>query len=361
VEYTIAENHALNSSGVEVASLIEFSARIGQDPLLVQASSGNTSIKVANILWIKASGKWLARAKQEPIMVPVRLETARETLRTGGDISKIHVASGALRPSVETAMHAALPHRVVIHVHSINTIAWAVRKDAQAQLSRRLQGLHWQLIPYSASGIPLARQLESSLSRAPQTNIFVLANHGLVVCGDDFSDTEKILRDVEGRLKITPRKSPQGDDALSFVTARSADWCLPDCPELHALGADPAATRILRGGILFPCQAIFLGQNVRILPRSVPLSRYPDYSNGRSGARTFVVVDGAGVIIHRKISDSQRAILNGLVQVIQRTDEFAPIRYLSAAELTDLFSEDPHPYLVNMEGGTAPRGSVSSY
>ena len=37
------------------------SARVGNNPLLVQAGSGNTSIKLDGVLWIKASGKWLGR------------------------------------------------------------------------------------------------------------------------------------------------------------------------------------------------------------------------------------------------------------------------------------------------------------
>ena len=36
--------------------LVRLSARLGRDPLLVQASSGNTSIKLDGVLWIKASG-----------------------------------------------------------------------------------------------------------------------------------------------------------------------------------------------------------------------------------------------------------------------------------------------------------------
>src|SRR5256885_4911447 len=67
-----------------------------------------------------------------------------------------------LRPSIETAMHAVLRHRVVIHVHSINAIAWAIRVDGPGQLRERLAGLHWQWIPYTASGIPLARQIEKA-------------------------------------------------------------------------------------------------------------------------------------------------------------------------------------------------------
>jgi len=40
-----------------------------------------------------------------------------------------------------------LPHAVVIHVHSVNTIAWAIREDAPARLEELLHGMQWQWIP----------------------------------------------------------------------------------------------------------------------------------------------------------------------------------------------------------------------
>jgi rhamnose utilization protein RhaD (predicted bifunctional aldolase and dehydrogenase) len=46
---------------------------LGSDPRLVQAGSGNTSVKIDGVLWIKASGKWLAHATREEIFVPVDL------------------------------------------------------------------------------------------------------------------------------------------------------------------------------------------------------------------------------------------------------------------------------------------------
>ena len=140
----------------EVASLRELSVRVGSDPLLVQASNGNTSIKLDGILWIKASGKWLAHAMEEEVLVPVELAEVRESIQNGTEIAPRYALQDGLRPSIETAMHASLRHRVVIHVHSINTIAWAVRLDGAEQLRERLAGLHWQWIPYTASGIPLA-------------------------------------------------------------------------------------------------------------------------------------------------------------------------------------------------------------
>ena len=58
----------------EVMSLRDLSARVGSDPLLVQASNGNTSIKLDGVLWIKASGKWLARAfPKTTFSLPVEL------------------------------------------------------------------------------------------------------------------------------------------------------------------------------------------------------------------------------------------------------------------------------------------------
>ncbi|MEP6716895.1 MAG: class II aldolase/adducin family protein, partial [Terriglobia bacterium] len=119
------------STASEIDSLLDVSARIGGNPLLVQAATGNTSLKLDGVLWIKASGKWLARATQDDIMVPVDLAHTRERIarncNPAGDT--VVVRGQRLGTSVETAMHAVLPWRVVLHVHSVNVIAWAVLRD----------------------------------------------------------------------------------------------------------------------------------------------------------------------------------------------------------------------------------------
>jgi hypothetical protein len=60
---------------------------VGRDPLLVQAGTGNTSLKLKGVLWIKASGKCLARAKLEKIPVPIDLRAARRYLERNQDIA----------------------------------------------------------------------------------------------------------------------------------------------------------------------------------------------------------------------------------------------------------------------------------
>jgi rhamnose utilization protein RhaD (predicted bifunctional aldolase and dehydrogenase) len=108
-------------------ALRELSARLGGNPLLVQASGGNTSMKIDNALWIKASGKWLIHAEEDDFLVSVNLAEAKRCLRENTPIAETQTKSpGSLCASIETAMHVVLPHKVVVHVHSVNTIAWAV-------------------------------------------------------------------------------------------------------------------------------------------------------------------------------------------------------------------------------------------
>ena len=152
--------HAPVAVQAELQPLLEFTQRVGSDPLLTQASTGNSSVKLDGVLWIKASGRWMADALRDDILIPLDLAEVTECLRQGIDPAERYPCA-----SLETAMHAALPHRVVLHVHCVNTIAWAVRSDAPVQLRRRLDGLRWQWIPYVASGLPLSRTLSALSSR----------------------------------------------------------------------------------------------------------------------------------------------------------------------------------------------------
>lgn len=284
----------------DLTEFLELSARLGRDPLRVQASSGNTSIKLGGELWIKASGKWLAHAMDEAIMVPLNLREVRRGLRQGAESfcarSGSATGSNALQPSIETAMHAVLPHRIVIHTHSVSTIAWAVRADDAERLAERLEGLSWQCIPYTPSGLPLARAIEQAITAFPRTDVFVLANHGLVVCGDTCESAERLLGTVESCLEVTPRRSTMGDQKLK---------------------TDEVSLRILEAGILYPCQAIFLGQRLDL--------------------------------VEEHFSQTQLAVLNGLLEVARRIPEDAPVRYLSQAELADLLTVDAHAYKRNAE------------
>jgi len=326
----------------EMLFLRDLSARVGSDPMLVQASNGNTSVKVDGILWVKASGKWLAHATQEEMFVPLELAEVKEFIHKNAGIAPRFAPKNGLRPSIETAMHAVLRHRVVIHVHSINAITWAIRLDGPDQLKERLAGLNWQWIPYAPSGMQLAREIEKAVAKAPGTDVLILGNHGLVVCGYDCHTAEKLLCEVERRLAITPRRFPKPDTTVLAMIARFSRWQFPDNDSLHALGTDAVSRKILRGGVLYPCQATFLGPVMPLLSPAVVLSKFGERLNGKDRTPPFVAVERSGVMLNEKMSSSERATLIGLVQVTQRTEESARLRYLNKVEVTDLLSKGAH-------------------
>ena len=153
------------SGSAAPAELIAFSARLGCDETLVQGGGGNTSLKSGNDFWVKASGTWLAQAETRDVFVRLPLARVR-TLMAGADAEPALAALAGpdgLRPSIETSLHALLPHAVVAHVHSVNAIAWAVRPDAEQALARALEGLSWAWVPYRRPGLPLTDAIRAAV------------------------------------------------------------------------------------------------------------------------------------------------------------------------------------------------------
>jgi rhamnose utilization protein RhaD (predicted bifunctional aldolase and dehydrogenase) len=328
----------------EMMSLRDLSARVGSDPLLVQASNGNTSIKLDGVMWIKASGKWLARATEEDTFVPIELAEVKDSIRSEVEVSLRHPIKDTNSPSIETPMHAVLRHRVVIHVHSINAIAWAIRIDGPDRLQERLAGLNWRWIPYTASGIPLARRIEKAVADAPETDVLILGNHGLVVCGSDCRTAEKLLAEVERRIAIPPRRPPEPDAAVLETIARISGWQFPEVETLHALGTDSVTQKILGGGVLYPCQAIFLGRTMPLFPPAMLFSKFVDSFCGAEKAPPFIAVEKSGVMLNEKMSDAERATLIALAEVAQRTPESTQLRYLEDSEVEDVLGGGADSY-----------------
>lgn len=336
------KERSISTPPSELEALRELSARIGGNPLLAQASSGNTSIKLDDVLWIKASGKWLIQAEDDDFLVSVKLARANRCLEENIAIPETGTRSpGRLRPSIETAMHAILPHKVVIHVHSVNTIAWAVREDAPRQLSARLSGLPWQWIPYTLSGTFLASRIEHALSCFSQTSIFVLGNHGLVVCGSSCRSAEELLSEVERRLAIEPRPAPEPDYALLKQAASGSAWSIPVCAGVHALATDDISRRIHSGGVLYPCQAIFLC----------------GIGSGRGhGDQMLLTVSNHGVLASEHMTRAERETLIGLANVVQRIDASAPLRYLTTSEVRDVVNGESEAYRRSADISCHPKG-----
>ena len=325
-------------SQAELRLLRELTQRVGSNPLLAQASTGNTSLKLDGVLWIKASGRWMADAQQNEILIPLDLAEVHQCLQR--DLDPAERYPGA---SLETAMHALLPHAVVLHVHCVNTIAWAVRSDARVQLQQRLDGLRWCWVPYVESGLPLALAVGNALS-AGDADVFVLGNHGLVIGAENCRAAEQLLSEVGRRLAISPRKAHPADYTVLAEASAGSLWDLPDDDTVHALATDPVSRTVLAGGLLYPCQAIFSNSSTPTLFRSIACSDSPDQWASRYRSRPLLLIEGRGVLISRSMTSAECAMISGLAQVVQRIPASAPIRYLTDAEIANSSSAVAYRY-----------------
>ena len=273
------------------------------------------------------------RADHENVFLPINLELIRKCVRENLALPEhggcACPAQG--QPSVETAMHAVLPHRIVMHVHSVNSIAVAVRQDAEQFLHRQLVGMPWAWVPYAASGKPLAAAIDRAQRNHTDAQIFILGNHGLVIAGDSCSEVESLLECAEARLAVRPRAVPAKDEHSLREVAKRSEWVLPQSEQVHALGTDPVAQAILSAGVLYPCQAIFLhGSKPWVFPEQAETENCQ--VDPHRPAWPFLILQGKGVLVSQEMSDAEYETLVGLAEVVLRLVRCCPVRYLTTAE-----------------------------
>ncbi|MFZ5638014.1 MAG: class II aldolase/adducin family protein [Pseudomonadota bacterium] len=329
------------------SELVALSARLGGDPLLVQGGGGNTSFKRDDDFWIKASGTWLAHAGAQDIFVRLSLREARAAI-VGDDAENALTAlalAGGLRPSIETSLHALLPHAVVAHVHSVNAIAWAARTDAESALTRALQGEAWTWVPYRRPGLPLTDAIRDALDAATTTpDALLLGNHGLVVGGADCAEAEARLREIEARLAL-PARAPIAPDRARLAAANDLGWIAPDHALPHAIGTDPVVRAIALRGALYPDHVVFLGERaIRVDDRQSLSSALSATVRDGGATASFAVVPGAGLLHAPELGEGARAMLDCLAEVGLRCDSADALRYLALDEVAALIGWEAEAY-----------------
>ncbi len=328
---------------MELQALREVSGRVGRDITLVQGAGGNTSLKVDDVLWVKASGAWLAEADKRDIFVPVDLPGALRALEQG--IEKMPVADPAamLRPSIETSLHALLPHRVVLHVHAVNTIAWSACIGVENEIALRLQGLAWAQVPYRRPGLPLSQAVTQATAQR-QVDVLILGNHGLLVGADDCAAAEALVAEVERRLHL-PARPARGADLAALEAACSGTGYRPATEAAcHRLATDPRSLAVVTAGSLYPDHVVFLGRAIRALTEG---ERLADILAANEAAGlpppVALLVSGAGAIVRPDIQPGAEAMLICLALVAERLPD-AKIRYLPPEEELALLDWDAEKY-----------------
>ncbi len=334
------------------ADLLAVSERIGRDPAQIQGPGGNTSLKRGGAMLVKASGTWLADAKTDDIMVPV------DAARLSAAISASDPAAadgmgfvpdgenpGGLRPSIETSLHAVIPWPVVLHSHSVSTIAVAVRADAEAIVAEKLADFGAVFVPYAKPGLDLTRTILTRLQ--PDTRVLVLGNHGLIVGAETVREAERLLYEVSRRL----------DPGIGAPSA--GNWS-PDIPgwqavshgPTQAIAQDPARLALARGTTLYPDHLIFLGLGVEIArDGEAPTETIARASGG--APRKLIIVPGKGAMIPADASPSMLALVACFGDVIQRIDPGATLSRLTPVQEADLLDWDAEKYRQALEAQRA--------
>ncbi len=329
-----------------VPAFLSLSARLGRDPALIQASGGNTSCKVGDRLWIKASGKLLAAAETEAIFVAVRLDGVRNAISAGSPdpASGCVVGNPVLRPSIETSLHAVMPHRFVFHLHSVNVLAWAVRADGRERVAERLEGLKWAWVPYARPGLPLTWAAAGAAHLGP--DILVLGNHGVVIGGADCAEIESRIADIERRLE-QPAPTPASTAPTTVLADRHdvARFRLPADPGIHVLGRDPMVLALAERGALYPDHVVFLGPVMDVARTPDQAGQVADeYRDVMGEFPPCILVAGHGVLLDRSPRFGVEAMLRCLADVLSRVPSDARLRYLTDAEVGELVDWDAEKY-----------------
>ena len=291
------------------AEFRELSQKIGSDPLLVQGAGGNTSIKIDQQMWIKASGTLLADALARDIFVAVDPKLAIAELEGAGDgscRSALIDPSAGLRPSIETTFHAMFPETYVFHFHSVATICHAITVQGRALLKEKLAGLEWVEVPYRKPGIPLTRAIRDAVD-GRRVQVVVLHNHGVIILGESISEIDRLVNEVETRLGLSKKSvTPCSKSCLTPTGWRHL-------PIASALACDSNTFARAIAGTYYPDHVVFLGPAMPSVAPDRFASLAPD-----DIPVPVVLVPDHGVFIKEDSTPAHQAMLDCLLNVLIR-------------------------------------------
>src|SRR5579883_301425 len=223
--------HAKKGIGEDLALRVYTTRLLGGEPKLVLHGGGNTSVKTRmaditgqtiDVLCVKGSG-WDMGTIESPGLPAVRLAPLRELhgLQALSDEDMVNVQRSNLldskspNPSVETLLHAFLPHKFIDHTHSNAVLALTDQPDGDA-LAADLYGRRAALVPYVMPGFALAKQCSEVGQANPDVEGLILLKHGIFTMGATAEEAYVRMIDLvtlaEQRLAKATRKIFPGAD-----------------------------------------------------------------------------------------------------------------------------------------------------
>ena len=192
---------------------------LGADPLLVLHGGGNTSVKTEmadllgethEVLCVKGSGWDMGTI--EPAGLPaVKLKPLRRLRQLDKladedmvNFQRVNLLdSRAPNPSVETLLHAFLPHKFIDHTHAAAVLSLVDQPNGE-ELVAEVYGGSMGLVPYVIPGFGLAKLAAQVYEARPDVEGLILHKHGIFTFGADAREAyERMIAHVsraEARL-----------------------------------------------------------------------------------------------------------------------------------------------------------------
>lgn len=336
----------MNTTHADFAVQISrYCAELGRDPLIVQGAGGNVSWKDGDTLWVKASGTWLAEAQDKNIFIPVDLVEMQSRIAAGEfDFTPPVVNLADARPSIETALHSLMPHKIVVHLHEVNILSHLVREGSKEVLKNSLPpSCRWALVDYFKPGGELARAVAEQIRRHPNADVIFLRNHGVVIGGQSLDEVNSILSMLVDRLnapefEFSSDLEHPWDENKSRERPIISGYCQPDDPSLHMLSNSTALSeRLSHDWALYPDHVVFLGDRA--------LTDYQSLESMNSSDRpSFLFLPGLGTYQHEGATLAQKLQMRCYFDVVIRQSKHQKLCCIAPAEIATLLDWDAEKY-----------------
>jgi rhamnose utilization protein RhaD (predicted bifunctional aldolase and dehydrogenase) len=226
--------------GEDLALRIYTSRLLGADESLVLHGGGNTSVKSAHknllgqqvpAIYMKASGRNMAVIEPEGVpgleLDPLRQLRALPELSDEvmlGEVLTHLLRAGAPAPSVETLVHAFLPHQFIDHTHS-DAILTLTNQASAAKLVKEALGGDVIILPYVRPGFKLAKAVAEAYEANPRARGMVWIKHGIMTWGEtarqSYETMIELVSRAEGFLAARTKQVSVPAAAVSEEAARA--------------------------------------------------------------------------------------------------------------------------------------------
>ncbi len=248
-------------SAAEVAHLTDLellvyqSRLVGSDAGLVVWGGGNTSLKVFEtdyrgrrcaVLRVKGTGSDL-KAVVARDFPAVRMDDLlalleREQMSDEEMVEYLDHAllePQAVRPSIETLLHAFVPARSVVHSHA-DAILALTDNERRDEILREVYGEEVAIVPYLRPGFALSK-IVGQVASTSQYKAVILLNHGLITWHDDPREAYRLHIEMVNRAAdyVEHAAKAQGS-SRSVVTQWTG--CAKAARDSSATCADAART-----------------------------------------------------------------------------------------------------------------------